>query len=61
MDHTEALDRASKDYEERVMLLLSKMSNTVGRLLVCTKLKFIYWNRDKPLIALVLYTNLLHN
>ena len=46
MDHTEALDRASKDYEERVMLLLSKMSNTVGRLLVCTKLKLFIETRQ---------------
>ena len=32
MDHTESMDRASKEYEERAMLLLSKMSNKAGRL-----------------------------
>lgn len=29
MEHTEALDLAAKEYEERVMLLLSKLSNKV--------------------------------
>jgi hypothetical protein len=28
-EHTESLDRAAKEYEERVMLLLSKLSNKV--------------------------------
>ena len=30
IENTEALNRAAQDYEERVLLLLSKLSNKVG-------------------------------